>query len=126
MLPPNPPAALSVEARREWRRLAKPLHAAGILTEWDRGIFAAYCTARANFNVAARQLAQEGLTFRDARGVIRPHPCIRILRDASDTIRLNGERLSLDPFSRSRHAVPNPQADIPDLDDVLGPRSSLS
>ena len=40
---PRCPAHLSEVARKEWRRLAGPLHVKGVLTVADRAAFAAYC-----------------------------------------------------------------------------------
>ena len=60
---PRCPPHLSAVARKEWRRLATPLYAAGILTLADRAAFAAYCQAWARWVEAEAQLF-DGLPVR--------------------------------------------------------------
>lgn len=55
---PKPPAHLSKTARAEWRRLIKPLGAAGLVTLADRATFAAYCVAYGRWADAESKLKQ--------------------------------------------------------------------
>jgi P27 family predicted phage terminase small subunit len=55
---PRCPTHLSDAARKEWRRLATPLHDAGILTLADRAALAAYCQAYARWVEAEERLAE--------------------------------------------------------------------
>ncbi|AEI94195.1 putative phage terminase, small subunit [Roseobacter litoralis Och 149] len=42
---PRCPGHLTDVARKEWRRLATPLHVMGVLSTTDRAALAAYCQA---------------------------------------------------------------------------------
>ncbi len=116
---PTMPVGLSAGAKREWKRLARELFLNNVLTTWDRALFATYCEAVSVWQQASRQVAAEGLTFRDGRGHLRPNPAVRIMQAAADQVRLGGEKFGLDPFSRSRHPGRVPD-EIPDIEDVLG------
>src|SRR6056297_3348266 len=67
---PRCPEHLDPVARKEWRRLARPLFEAGILTVADRAAFAAYCQAWSRWigiankqsELMGRYLAELGLT----------------------------------------------------------------
>lgn len=54
---PMPPAHLTAEARTEWRRVIKLLHAVGAITTLDRAVLAVYCQAWARMVQAERALA---------------------------------------------------------------------
>jgi len=54
---PRCPNHLNDVARKEWRRLATPLHDAGIFTLADRAALAAYCVAYARWARASTGMA---------------------------------------------------------------------
>jgi P27 family predicted phage terminase small subunit len=56
---PACPRWLTAEARAEWRRVATKLHKAGILTNVDRAVLAAYCQAWSDWVSTSKQLEQE-------------------------------------------------------------------
>ncbi len=58
--PPPAPRWLGEEARREWRRVARALHGAGLLTEADHDALALYCETFASWRRAARQEGSAG------------------------------------------------------------------
>ena len=53
---PKCPSWLSVEARREWKRLAPELERLGLLTKADLAMFASYCSAFGKLIWAERQI----------------------------------------------------------------------
>src|SRR5690242_7512753 len=55
--PPDPPDFLMSEAVEEWHRLASGMYATGLLTQMDRGPFAAYVQSYARWREAERLLA---------------------------------------------------------------------
>ena len=55
---PRCPDHLDHVARKEWRRLATPLHTAGLLTLADRAALAAYCQAWSRWVEAEQKLAE--------------------------------------------------------------------
>src|SRR5262245_60351860 len=67
---PKCPAHLDAEARKEWRRLARSLHACGILTSVDRAILAAYCQCY------SRWVKLEGIVQKV--GEVIPHPATKL------------------------------------------------
>lgn len=57
---PACPQHMDPEARREWQRVVKLLDRAGVLTQVDRGILAAYCRAWSLFVEADKHVQDEG------------------------------------------------------------------
>src|SRR5215469_12484602 len=54
---PAAPAELTADAKTEWQRVARRLHALGLLTTVDRAALAAYCQAWGRWRQAERALA---------------------------------------------------------------------
>jgi P27 family predicted phage terminase small subunit len=117
--PPKCPAWLSKYAKREWRKLAPELSRLGLLTAVDRGCFAGYCSALAEFRAATETIEKEGhyLTvggFFDEEakewrgGQMQPHPALAQQRTAMKAMRDFGTLFGLDPSSRARLDVPRP------------------
>ncbi len=57
----TPPAWLSVEARRAWRRVARPLANAGLLSVVDLPLLGCLADAIGDFEAACRLLADQGV-----------------------------------------------------------------
>src|SRR5215472_13819257 len=100
---PSPPPALSEIARKEWRRVAKRLHAIGILTTIDRGALAAYCQAYGRWQQAEIALAAEGdLVISTRDGNLIQNPLVGIAnKSMADMVRYAVE-FGMTPSSRSR------------------------
>lgn len=97
---PAPPAWLSPEAKREWRRVMPILVQRRILTTADLGMLESYCTAIGAMREAQRILSAEGLVVGGKR-----HPAFGIMNAAQTTARLCAAELGLTPVSRSRPAI---------------------
>ena len=64
----EPPAWLAGAGLQEWRRLAEPLKAAGVLTEGDRGAFTDYCGALSDLRRYEAKAKRVGLELAIAKG----------------------------------------------------------
>lgn len=99
---PQVPRHLDVEARREWRRVVRELHQAGLLTRVDRAALAAYCQAYSRWTHASRELDGEPLTLVTASGYRYPNPLLGIQNNALETMRKFMTEFGMTPSSRSR------------------------
>ena len=109
--PPAPPAWLSTEAKREWRRVGKELHRLGLFTVVDRGAFAIYCQAWADWRAAVEFLEAEGSTYvlRDKDGKVKyvqQFPQVAIARAAAQQVRAFAAEFGLTPSARTRVRPP--------------------
>ena len=113
---PAPPAELTEDARREWRRVAKQLKTAGLLTALDRAALSAYCTAVAQWREAERALARmaaldpvtKGMLVKTSNGNPIQNPMLGIANTARrDMVRFAAE-FGMTPSARSRvHVDPS-------------------
>lgn len=114
---PECPKWLSREARKEWQRLAPELERLGMLTEADKGDFAAYCQAYARWMQAEQAVDRYGLTFETRhiemaedgntfeRISIRPRPeVLQAHRERMSMMRL-GALFGFSPSDRGRMAL---------------------
>ena len=117
---PQPPDCLTEEARTEWHRVAKELHALGVLTALDAGVLAAYSTSFARWKTAERAIAAmatednaHGLLGTTTRGAPAQNPLVWTAAKAmADTVRY-ADALGLTPASRSRlTGTPSKQANV--------------
>jgi P27 family predicted phage terminase small subunit len=107
---PAAPVSLQPEARAEWDRVVGLLVAAGIMTEIDRGILAAYCTAWGTAEIALRGLAHMrqndpvfcGMLIRSAKGNLMSNPLMGILNVALRDVRTYSGELGMTPAARSK------------------------
>lgn len=97
---PAPPVWLSVEAKKEWRRVMPILVDRRILTTADLGSLESYCTSIGIMRDAQILLNADGLLLEGKR-----HPAFGILHAAQTTARLAAAELGLTPVSRSRPAI---------------------
>lgn len=91
---PAPPSWLSIDAKKEWRRIMPILVKRRILTTADLGSVENYCTAIGR----VRELEKELQKDFDA-------PLFRAQDKAMATARLYAAELGLTPVSRSRPAI---------------------
>lgn len=113
---PEPPPAVSEVARVEWRRVAEPLYHAGILTNLDRAVFAAYCQSyslwleaeQVRMRMAAADPVTGGLVIRTTHGNLIQNPIVGIANKArADMVRYAIE-LGMTPSARTRIKAQKP------------------
>lgn len=99
---PQCPAHLNDEAKKEWKRMAKRLHQAGILTYVDRAALAAYCQAWGRW-VEAEELADaDGLIIETSNGNKIQNPAVGIANKAmADMVRYASE-FGMTPSARTK------------------------
>lgn len=106
---PHAPSHLSEEAKREWRRLGKLLLEVGLVSAFDRGLLAAWCSAWADVVEAELALRDEGPILRGENGPyfnpwasVREKAYARMLKIAPE--------FGLSPSARTRLTPPAPKA----------------
>jgi P27 family predicted phage terminase small subunit len=110
---PRCPAHLSDVARKEWRRLATPLHEAGILTTADRAALAAYCQSWSRWVEAEEQLRKTPPLLKTPSGYVQQSPWLSVANKQLELMgRYMGE-LGLTPVSRTRLDLPTPSGHDP-------------
>jgi P27 family predicted phage terminase small subunit len=119
---PPPPADLDTAEVAVWESVVPELVRRRVLARLDAEAVARYCRAVALEQQAQQQWDAAGrpMTAEGSTGQPRPHPLIRIIRDArGDAARL-GSALLLDPASRARAGDTTPPV-VSSLDDTTGP-----
>jgi P27 family predicted phage terminase small subunit len=111
---PTPPAHLSKEARKEWRRTGRFLLEVGLITELDRAAFAAFCTAWARWVEAEDALRNFGIVLKSPSGFPIQSPYLAIANKAMEQMRSLLSEFGMSPASRSRvTAAPAPVDEDP-------------
>ncbi|WP_422028793.1 phage terminase small subunit P27 family [Roseovarius sp.] len=100
------PAHLSDVARKEWRRLATPLHEAGILTLADRAALAAYCQAYARWVEAEEKLAETPTLLKTPNGHVQQSPWLSVANKQLELMGRYMPELGLTPSARRRIDMP--------------------
>jgi P27 family predicted phage terminase small subunit len=107
---PTPPAFLNDDAKVEWGRVVGTLYKAGLMTEMDRGVLAAYCQAYGRWAQAERALARmadkdemnRALMVKTTNGNAVQNPLVGIANKAkADMVRYALE-FGMSPSSRSK------------------------
>lgn len=108
---PTPPAWLLTEAKEEWKRLGPRLRDMGLLSEFDRATFSAYCQAWGTVakleKEAARIRAREkdplaGIVSTTSNGNIVHHPLQSTISKARAELLRIAVEFGLTPSSRAR------------------------
>lgn len=111
---PRPPAGLNVCAKAEWKRVAKNLADAGLLTTLDRSMLEAYCIQYAIHQKAAKAVSDaKSLIYKTQSGFVAAIPQVGIMNKALEQMRHLCRELGMTPGSRGRISVP----EKPDSDD---------
>lgn len=99
---PACPKWLTAEAKAEWRRVAKRLHDAGVLTSVDRAVLAVYCQAWARWVEAEQMIDLHGQTTTNDKGVAYLSPWLTAAISARKDVAGFAAQLGMTPSSRSR------------------------
>jgi P27 family predicted phage terminase small subunit len=105
---PRCPAHLSAVARKEWRRLAKPLYDMGVLSTTDRAAFAAYCQAWSRWVEAEEQLKKTPALLKTPSGYVQQSPWLAVANKQLEIMGRYMAELGLTPSARNRIASRNP------------------
>lgn len=127
--PPQRPAWVTGEARKEWERLEGKLNGAGLLTTWDRSLFVAYCVTWKEYVACQRKLKSlDDYTIETKKGNVIQHPLVGIRNQAyKRLLQLCGE-FGLSPSARAHLDVDitDPAVGTDPLDELISRRLSRS
>ncbi len=115
---PRCPSWLSEEAKREWKRVARPLYDLGLLTELDKQTLALYCAAWGRYEQMEAILAQEGDIYIQPNGVPKQRPEYYIMKDTLKELRALIALFGMAPGPRMRMQLPEPE-ETDELADLL-------
>jgi P27 family predicted phage terminase small subunit len=102
---PRCPAHLNPPAAAEWRRIARALHDAGVLTTFDRAALAAYCQAWGRWVEAEERLRETPPLVKTPSGYIQQSPWLLIANKQLELMGRYMVELGLTPAARSRVSV---------------------
>lgn len=106
---PTAPRWLSEEARRQWRKVAGPLHRCGLLTEIDGMALGMLCESFAQYVEARRVVDQEGMLVESDKGNKYQHPAVGLMKSARVEVLKWAREFGMTPASRSRIALESPK-----------------
>lgn len=109
---PHAPGHLTKAARDEWRRVARRLHNAGVLTYVDRGILAAYCQAYGRWVEAEVEIERRGAVMETPSGYMQQSPWVSMANKSMEQMIRAARELGLTPASRSAIKVEKPEPDL--------------
>jgi P27 family predicted phage terminase small subunit len=110
---PRCPKHLAPVARSEWRRVARSLHAMGVLTPIDRAALAAYCQCYAKWVEAEQKLKETPTLLKTPSGYVQQSPWMAISNKQLELMGRYMTELGMTPASRSRVAVEDPRMALP-------------
>lgn len=99
---PRCPPHLNPAAATEWRRIARALQAAGVLTTFDRAALAAYCQAWGRWVEAEERLRETPPLVRTPSGHVQQSPWLLIANKQLELMGRYMVELGLTPAARSR------------------------
>lgn len=109
---PQAPRWLKAAARREWRRVARMLYNAGLLTQVDKAVLAMYCQAYGRMVEAEKELEQGmsgGEVILSDRGNLYINPWLNVATAAAKDVLRLAQELGMTPAARSRVQVERPR-----------------
>ena len=104
------PTWLLPEAKKEWKRLASPLEAMGVLTMADLTAFAGYCQAYARWREAEEFITQHGSIFKTPSGYVQQVPQVSIAQQNMKLMQSFATEFGLTPACRARIVAANGKA----------------
>ena len=99
---PRCPAHLNAPAATEWRRIAKALQMAGVLTTFDRAALAAYCQAWGRWVEAEERLRETPALIKTPSGHVQQSPWLVIANKQLELMGRYMVELGMTPAARSR------------------------
>lgn len=99
---PPCPRHIDTEAKREWRRVTKELHASGMLAKIDRAALAAYCQSWSRWVEAEENTRKAGLVVKTKNGHPMLNPYLTIANEAMRQMLKYLTEFGMTPSSRSR------------------------
>jgi P27 family predicted phage terminase small subunit len=99
---PTCPSHLSGEARKEWNRISKDLHQAGLLTRIDKTALAIYCQAWQRWVEAEENLKKVGPVVKSPSGYPVLNPFWSVANKAMSQMQKALVEFGMTPSSRSR------------------------
>ena len=109
---PRCPKHLAPIARTEWRRVARVLHAMGVLTPIDRAALAAYCQSYAQWVEAEQRPKETPPLLTSPSGYVQQSPWMAIANKQLELMGRYMTELGMTPASRSR-VTPDPRMQLP-------------
>lgn len=107
---PSAPRHLNAVAQREWRRVARGLADAGVLTKMDRATLAAYCANYARWAEAENKLRTDGMVDKTPNGMAVQGVWLQISNKAQVLMLKFAQELGLTPAARTRVRVEKVEA----------------
>ena len=108
---PSAPAHLDSEAKREFRRVSKHLHDAGLLTQIDRSALAAYCQTYSRWAHAEKCLRDKGPIVKSPSGYPIRNPYLDVANAAIRDLHRYLVEFGMTPSSRTKLATDEPNED---------------
>ena len=103
------PKHLDAIAKKEWRRMAKQLHALGLLTDIDKTALAAYCTNYSLWVKASLEIQKTGMLIKAQSGFPMQSPYLQIANKAQGEMRKWLVEFGMTPSSRAGLNVETPK-----------------
>ena len=102
---PRPPRHLTAAGKRWWRSVVDNF----VMEPTDLRVLTLAAESFDAAEAARKMLVEEGTTYRDDKGILHPHPCIRIQKDSATLAARLIRDLKLDlPPARAPGRPPGP------------------
>lgn len=102
---PTAPRWMSAEGKREYRKLARLLLGAGLLTEIDGVALAMMCEALDVYRRAKEAMGGEGVVVTSDKGNSYQHPALGVMNGARSDVLRWAREFGMTPASRTRISV---------------------
>ena len=112
---PRCPSHLNPPAAAEWRRIARALQQAGVLTTFDRAALAAYCQAWGRWVEAEERLRETPPLVKTPSGYVQQSPWLTIVHKQLEIMGRYMAELGMTPAARSRVAILDPRMQLPEI-----------
>ncbi len=120
IFPHEPPEGTPEFAAWMWREYAPKLERVGVLRETDYPAWEVLCLTYETIKQAEREIQEKGVLVPGKRGeeLVR-NPAVSILNQARQQFRLQCQQFALDPMSRERFDLADPDAPVDPMEELL-------